>query len=314
MNQQRIADLVKKFRNGEATQPEIEELNRYWSWAQADDTLFNALSPEEREHIRNAMFANIKNRIAAEEKHRSLVFHPWTLRIAAALVIAMISFLLIDIKPAQVQLATAYGEQKRITLPDGSSVQLNGNSSIKYAAEWDKDEDREIWVDGEGFFDVVHTANDAKFTVHTNDALDVQVLGTRFNVKVRSGKSEVMLEEGRVRLAMMKDGGTDTLTMKPGDLVIKAKQQVRKSSVEANHYASWKDNKLYFSDTPLIEVARLLEETYGFQVEFRTKALSERKLSGEIRSAKGEDILTAIRESLDIKITEDGRRVVFHSR
>lgn len=315
MNQDRIAELAEKLRNGNATQQEIEELEKYWDWAQKDNTLFESMTLDEREAVRSTMFENISNQIAtARGKQRSLILQPWTLRIAAAVAIAVISFVLWNPSTHQVQLATQYGEQKNIVLPDGSSVKLNGNSSLKYADEWNEETPREIWIKGEAFFDVVHTQNDQKFIVHTEDALDVQVLGTRFNVKARSEKTEVMLEEGRVRLSVDVNGGTDTLTMKPGELVVKAKQQVVKSKVNAAEYSSWKDNKLFFSETPLLEVARILEDTYGFEVEFKHKSLNERKLSGEIRSARGEDILTAIRESLDIKITEDGRKIVFHSK
>jgi ferric-dicitrate binding protein FerR (iron transport regulator) len=311
MNQDRIIYLVQRLRSGEASQSEVAELREYWDWAQSDQQAFESIPREEREHIRSTMLSEIRSRIAAHEtRRRSAILTSWPLRIAAVFVLVAISYLILNRSVEQVQVVTAYGEQKTLTLPDGSSLRLNGNSAVKYAAAWSDDEDREIWLDGEGFLEVKHTKNDNKFTVHTAEALDVQVLGTRFNVKVRRGQAEVMLEEGRVRLAMG-DNNRDTLTMKPGDLVTRVKQQVTRTTVNASRYASWKENKLYFDETPLFEVARLLEDTYGFEVEFKDKSLNKRKLSGEIRSAEGQDILTAIRESMDITITEDGRKVIF---
>lgn len=311
MNPQRITHLVQRLRTGKVTSEEERELEKYWEWAQEDRTLFEAISTEERELIRTAMLRNIQQRIG--KKQRVIALDIWPLRIAAALVIGAILYVLLP-KPGanQTQFQTAFGERKDITLPDGSHVQLNGNSSVRYASGWNEDDDREIWISGEGFFDVTHTANHQPFIVHTGEAVDVRVLGTRFNVKVRREKTEVMLEEGRVRLQMSSDAENDTLTMKPGDLVTLMKDERRKETVVASRYASWKDNKLYFSETPLSEVAKILEDTYGFKVEFKNRSLSDRKLSGEIQAGKGEDILTAIRESLDIKITADGHRVMFH--
>lgn len=311
MDQQRITHLIQKLRKGETTLGEQEELEQYWQWAQEDRTLFEKMSTEERELIRTAIFRNIQMRI--EKKQRVIALNSWPLRVAAALIIAAVSFvLLIGTGADDVEFQTAFGEQKSIVLPDGSNVRLNGNSSVRYASAWDEDDDREIWISGEGFFDVMHTANHQPFIVHTSQMVDVRVLGTRFNVKARREKTEVMLESGKVRLQMTADPEHDTLTMKPGDLVTLMKGQRKKETVVAGRYASWKDNKLYFSQTPLREVAKILEDTYGFKVEFRNKSLANRKLSGEIQSGKGEDILTAIRESLDVKISADGHRVVFH--
>ena len=311
MNKERITHLVQKLRKGEATIEEQSELEQYWEWAQEDGTLFEAMSHEEQELVRTSMLRNIKKRIAG--KQRVIALNSWPIRIAAAVVIAMVSFLLWP-KPdgQQTQFQTAFGEHKTIQLPDGSNVKLNGNSSIHYASEWNTTDDREIWISGEGFFDVTHTSNHQPFVVHTNESVDVRVLGTRFNVKVRNQKTEVMLEEGKVRLQMGNQSERDTLTMKPGELVTLMKNDLKKETIVASRYASWKDNKLYFSETPLSEVAKILEDTYGFEVEFKKKSLNDRKLSGEIQSRKGEDILSAIRESLDIKITEDGHKVVFH--
>jgi hypothetical protein len=56
-----------------------------------------------------------------------------------------------------------------------------------------------VWIGGEGFFDVTHTINHRKFIVHTQNDMDVRVLGTKFNVRIRS-ETEVMLQEGKVNL------------------------------------------------------------------------------------------------------------------
>ena len=99
--------------------------------------------------------------------------------------------------------ATNYGEMKTLTLPDDSKVILNGNSSIRFKSNWDKNEPREIWLEGEAYFNVTHVNKDTsqiqpfeRFLVYTND-LTVEVLGTSFNIRKRRGKTEVVLEVGK---------------------------------------------------------------------------------------------------------------------
>lgn len=84
--------------------------------------------------------------------------------------------------------ATQYGEQRVVELPDHSVVSLNANSTLRFRNDWSQANTlREVWLDGEAFFSVQKqegAAGPAKFIVHTND-LDVEVLGTRFNVSNR---------------------------------------------------------------------------------------------------------------------------------
>lgn len=304
--------LINKLRSGQASPEEKKELDDYWNWTQQDKTLFDALPDSEKESIRQSMLRLIRQRIAHEplRRRRALPTISWPLRVAAALLMAVVAFAALYDRGDPVDIQTAYGQQQVVTLPDGTEVMLNGNSALRYDAGWDASDDREVWIRGEAFFDVTHTENHQKFIVHTEHDVDVQVLGTRFNVKVRRGNTEVMLEEGKVRLGMMTPGNRDTVTMRPGDLFTLHDAEILKRRVDPQRYAAWKENKLYFDETPLHEVARILEDTYGFEVVFGRRSLTNRKLSGEIQSARGEEILAAIRESLNIKVKEDGNRIL----
>jgi len=78
---------------------------------------------------------------------------------------------------------TAYGETKSVVLPDGSSVVLNANSKLTIASDWNQvDSEREIWLDGEAFFSVIHKKDNKVFRVKTKEGVSVEVLGTTFNV------------------------------------------------------------------------------------------------------------------------------------
>src|SRR5262249_43826417 len=71
------------------------------------------------------------------------------------------------------------GEQRALTLPDGSKVWLNVASTLKYPANF-SGPDRVVELDGEGYFEVTQRS-DMPFRVLIKDA-EVKVLGTHFNI------------------------------------------------------------------------------------------------------------------------------------
>jgi transmembrane sensor len=314
MEQKRLVFLIKKWNSGEISSEERKELENFWEWASNDETLFNTIPAIEKERIRVEMKAQILSSIEQHQGKRTNFLRQisWPMSIAATLLIGALAFW-IFYNPIQFKEVRAdYSQQNDVMLPDGSSVILNGNSSVRYKESWSADEDREIWINGEGFFDVKHTQRDQKFIVHVSNTVNVQVLGTRFNVKIRRGKTEVMLEHGKVQMNMKQAGMPDTITLKPNQLVTLENQILTKSQVNPARYSSWKTKKMYFDQTPLLEVAKFLEDTHGYKVEFKNKSLQNRKLSGELQSGKAEDILIALRESLQIEIIKDGNKLVFN--
>lgn len=318
MDKSRITYLVQKLRSKQAAPEERDELESFWHLAQQDKTLFNALSGTEKESIRLAVYEGIKSKIGEMERsrqpvHRTMPSSSWLLKIAASIAfILAITVFWTQYKTAVKEFQTSYGEHLTVALPDNSVVVINGNSTLRYNPSWTKDGDREVWIEGEGFFDVTHIINDQKFIVHTRDNMDVQVLGTKFNVKIRRGKTEVMLQEGKVRLDVGESELTETMMLRPGELATLEDSKLMKVKVRPAEYASWKEHKLFFNQTPLREVANILEDTYGIQVVFESEEIADRKLSGEISSDKATDILKAIKESFDINITHEGSQVVFH--
>jgi hypothetical protein len=57
----------------------------------------------------------------------------------------------------------------------------------------------------------------------------------------------------------------------------------------------------------------MLEDTYGYEVVFDDSGTGNRKLSGQVYSENGSDIVVAIGQSFDIKITVNKNRIIIHS-
>ncbi|WP_207532912.1 FecR family protein [Desertivirga arenae] len=200
---------------------------------------------------------------------------------------------------------TTFGQQKTVILPDSSVVVLNANSTMKYAKGWKQDKAREVFLDGEAFFSVTHKKNSQKFVVHTKD-LDVQVLGTKFDVNTRRSQTKVFLKSGKVKLYLTQVNNKE-VDMKPGDMVHYSTSNetiTRKQVLKPQIYTAWLEKKLVFEDTPLLEIAHFLEDNYGYKVKFNNQELTGLTFTGSIESGNVDLLLTILQKTFNISITK----------
>ncbi len=209
----------------------------------------------------------------------------------------------------QLTYGTAFGETQTIQLPDGSEVVLNANSRVTYRAQSRPSHRREVWLEGEAFFRVVHQEYPAPvpFVVHTPD-LRVQVLGTEFNVNTRRGRTQVVLDKGSISLQLPSE---ETTALNPGELAEYTAQspQVHKQTVDPARFTAWRDQRLTFDDTPLSEVALMLEENYGVRVVFDSPALHTKRVTGEISARNIDTILKALSTLFSISVKQSDNTV-----
>lgn len=160
------------------------------------------------------------------------------------------------------QLIIPKGKMSRLTLSDGTKVWVNANTRIVYPAEF-TGKQREIYVDGEIFLDVVH--DDRPFIVRTK-GLNVEVMGTRFNVcAYDKGELErIVLVEGSVRVA--NKAGDNKRVLEPKQMYEAAGGETRVEEVDVRKYASWIEGLYYFDRERLENVARLLSDYYGVSI------------------------------------------------
>ncbi|MEM6844789.1 MAG: FecR family protein [Bacteroidota bacterium] len=181
---------------------------------------------------------------------------------------------------------TTYGEQQSVMLPDQSVVTLNGNSTLRYASQWENQ--REVWLEGEAFFSVTKQPNkDAnrlstfnKFTVHAND-LNVEVRGTQFNVQSRFESTRVVLSEGQV---LVRSEQQDSILLRPNELaeLTPANANIQKKVVNANDYTSWRNQVLTFDQEPIANILIQLEHTYGWQIEVQDSSWLQYRYTGSV--------------------------------
>jgi len=241
---------------------------------------------------------------------------PAALRIAAAVLPLGLGSLAVWYNQEQ-RVTTAFGEIKTVDLPDGTRVVLNGNSALTYHRSWGQNV-REAWLQGEGFFKVVHLNQDSahiqpgeRFVVHCND-LNIEVLGTTFNVMNRHADVRVGLVTGKVRLtATTPAGPANSLVLAPGDYAEYTAKSLALTDqlTHPEKLASWSKHQFVFSNGTLGDILKSLEDTHGYRVRYTNAAARKLKIEGDINVASVQELLQTISTILHVSIYQNGKQI-----
>ncbi|MEQ9443202.1 MAG: FecR domain-containing protein [Cyclobacteriaceae bacterium] len=318
--------LFRKFINDECTSEEVEQLLHYIQHSENDTTYKGLMDqvwlklkeyPQVSEQVKTQQFDIILEQSRnqrAREANTSSFFGRYGMQLAATfigfLVISSILYFFF-LTPAQRTYETGFGETMTIVLPDGSDVVLNSNSRLQYDTDWRTDEKRKVALNGEAFFSVVHTPDDRKFTVITTDEVQVEVLGTQFNVHNRRNTTEVVLNEGKVKVHINAKEGQQEVLMEPGEWVAysQATQQYQKKLINTKTYTSWKDRMLIFENQSLAEIALTLEDSYGYTIRFSDEKIKDYQFTGTLPTDKINVLFTMLAKSFDLKIEQKGKEL-----
>lgn len=199
---------------------------------------------------------------------------------------------------------TAFGERKQLQLPDGTQVELNAHSQIQLGKNW-KRGDREVWLEGEAFFTVTKRTG-SRFIVHTQ-GLDIEVLGTQFNVNTRRENTQVLLEEGKVKLhARNHQNNNEEIYLQPGELAAYSKKtgHITKQQLERTaNYLSWKEGYLIYEHATIAEVVQDIQATYGMDVRITDSLLLEKTIRGALPTDNLNEFLTMVETLFEVEAT-----------
>lgn len=198
------------------------------------------------------------------------------------------------------EVKTNFGETKTVHLDDGSVITLNSNSKLNFSKESMKPRDREVWLEGEAYFDVM-TNFDQPFLVHTSEGL-IKVLGTSFNVKDRTSLFRIVLQEGRIEFLETASGNTHIAV--PGDALTQdhKSQLIVKSKTLPRKHSAWLNKKLIFDNTTLREIGNIILDEYGYELVFKQQDLSEKEISGTIENVGLDELMYALSNTLNIQL------------
>ncbi len=182
------------------------------------------------------------------------------------------------------QLVIPYGKNSSIQLPDGTIAYLNAGSRLVYPSYF-TGKNREVFLIGEGFFEVVSDKNNP-FVVQTND-LKVEALGTRFNVSAYPSDNmiETVLVEGKVKISPNSNNPfKKEYTLEPNQMAAynRTSTETSISAVDVSNYVSWHNGFLNFDSSDLSRITKKLERYYSIRILFEDPMLGVRSITGKL--------------------------------
>ncbi|WP_343305967.1 FecR domain-containing protein [Chitinophaga niabensis] len=172
-----------------------------------------------------------------------------------------------------------------LTLTDGSKVFMGPFSSIIYTSQYN-DTSRELWLNGEAYFEVAKDSRRA-FKVHT-DGLVTTALGTAFNIATGNqadGSIQVSLTAGKVSVSTV----SESYLLEPGQMVRyrKGKSLELPAAFNVATVLDWKNGKVVFEGTSLEDAFAKLQSRYGCTIIFDNAQLGKRKVTGVFNRNEG---------------------------
>lgn len=179
------------------------------------------------------------------------------------------------------------GQRVNLDLPDGSNVWLNAGTRMQYPTAFMKGK-REVVLDGEAYFEVTRHEK-SPFVVHT-PVMDVEVLGTKFNVEAYSKRKvfETSLMEGKVRVKSPLNAKASVVLSPHYKTTLRGGKQVV-SRIEDYNVYRWKEGLYCFKNKPFAEIMRDLERYYDLKIQMDNPAVAGVALTGKFRISDGPD-------------------------
>ncbi|WP_146198686.1 FecR family protein [Pararcticibacter amylolyticus] len=274
-----LNELYRRIMHGSARAGEKERLAH---WMVGLDVKRDDISPDEMEAEQQKSRDELRERFLPAQQ-RSGFIRPWMI---AASVIMMFSVALLFFTFSRNQQSgtiysetgTRAGERKQVTLTDGTVITLNSTSRLRYPSTLNNNT-REVFLDGQAFFEVSHDGS-RPFIVHAGK-LAIQVLGTSFDVRNyrEDINAAVTVATGKVSVKSPEITGRHLLT--PGEQLTVNKRTglAEEHAVEPGDFLAWQKGGQVFRSRELGEVCRVLERTYGITIIIRSPELAGQKMN-----------------------------------
>ena len=163
------------------------------------------------------------------------------------------------------------GGEYQLTLSDGSKVQLNSMSSIRFPVQFAQD-CRLVELEGEAYFEVSKTGQ--PFIVQTK-GMKIEVLGTSFNISAYANEEyQTTLVSGSVKVQT--ENGSNRI-LKPSEqaCITPGSNQINVRNVDTAFYTSWIHGKINFKDQRLDDIMKTLARWYDMDVVYENEATKE---------------------------------------
>jgi transmembrane sensor len=230
----------------------------------------------------------------------------WLKAVAAVVLIASVAWLYISTQTVEGIIATTDQIVRIDTLKDGSIVTLNKNSVLEYPSMFKGKQRQVVLAKGEAFFDVAPD-KDKPFLIKSGRLL-IRVVGTSFNVKLKNGVVEVIVESGKVQVT----SGKSNIFLEPGEKVTVSENSadLEKEMTQDLLYNYYRTKEFVADDTPLWRMVEALNEAYDSKIVIKNPAIRELPLNTTFKDESLDDILQVISRTFKITVEKKQSQIL----
>lgn len=286
-NRQLYEDVRQIMLNAEAPKPPLPDVEMEWQ-VLAEKLSFALEKKAANVHRMPSNFWNSQKKYFAA---------------AAAVILLLCSVYFLQQSPSlPVQFVEVNSDEiasKSITLEDGSIVHLNHDTRFKHPVNFTGSE-RRVFLDGEAFFEI-QSEKARSFIVETPHS-QTTVLGTKFNVWARAGKTKVVVQEGKVALQSLSASNVQAV-LSAGEMRILDNEGRISSSqnIRVENFPFWLYGNISFYQSPLPEIAKELERIYQRPVKLAVESPDTYSLTGIFEKSSIESTISTICITLNLE-------------
>jgi ferric-dicitrate binding protein FerR (iron transport regulator) len=212
-----------------------------------------------------------------------------------------------------------YGKKSNLILEDGTKVWLNAGSRMAFPTKF-QGKTREVFLDGEAYFEVFHNEN-LPFIVNTGD-IAIRVLGTKFNLSAYQADklTETILIEGKVSLSERSAMG-----YLKKETILSANQKASynrddrailvKEEPNADLSIAWIEGMFKFSQQSVQEVLNKLQQYYNVQFVYDSKFPTSDLISGKLDLKDSiEKTMQALADVAALKYRIEGTKIYIEKK
>lgn len=200
------------------------------------------------------------------------------------------------------------GGEYQLSFPDGTKVWLNAETVLKYPVTFPK-EIREVFLQGEAFFEVAKNAN-CPFIVHIS-GLEVNVLGTSFNIRAYQDEKEITTTLVSGAISLINAGNGNEFNLTPSEQAVVSGQETHVKKVDVHPFIAWRNGRILFDEKTLEEIFSELSRWYNIEVDYADEDLKKLKFNIDVeRYSEFNRILEILELTKKVKFKINGNKVI----
>ena len=316
-------DLIGRYLSGEATAEEVIWLEDWISFSSTNKLLFdqymatwNGLQVQDTYQLpaRSEAWSRLNQSVAEMEKSRGvkklLLRYPIAAVIAGIAILSIIPLIFFMNKGGNdlenIQTFTTKSGISTNSLPDGSSIILNSNSSIRFPDKFRPDE-RDAELDGEAYFSIVPDPL-RPFRIHFK-GITIQVLGTSFNVRENLERNVIETQVSTGKVKMFNSNGEVSIDAGQTGIYDKLSNSFAvEQTLDLNSF-SYATRNFVFSDEELGSIVKYLEKAYSKTIVLKNVQIGRCKMTSSFNNKSIEYILDVISTTLGVTYTIKGNAI-----